>query len=226
MQGKIIVIEGLDGTGKHTQSELLYKKLSKEYNKVKLLSFPNYNNDSSYFVSKYLHGGIDKDPNNVNPYAASMFFATDRYISYIKEWKKYYDEGYIIICDRYVLSNAIYQLPKLETDADKNRFLTWLYETEFNNIGLPEPDLTIYLSLDTSISNKLLDKRYNHNDGMRDIHETKEFQEQCSRSMDFISNHGFIGELLILICNNENGDMYSVEDIHDDIYFYTKEILE
>ncbi len=225
-QGKIIVIEGLDGTGKHTQSELLYKKLCSEYDKVKLISFPNYNSESSYFINKYLHGEIDKDPNKVNPYAASMFYTIDRYISYIKDFKKYYDEGYIIICDRYVSSNAIYQLSKFDTDIEKNKYLDWLIQTEFYNIGLPMPDLTIYLSLDTIASDKLLNKRYNGNDGMRDIHETKEFQEQCSESIRVILDHGFPGEVLCLVCNDENGNINSIEDIANDIYYYAKEILE
>lgn len=227
MNGKIVVIEGLDGSGKHSQAKLLTEKLSKEYSKIKLISFPNYESESCHLVKMYLGGKIDKDPNNVNPYTASMYYAVDRYSSYMKDWKALYEDGYLLIFDRYVMSNAICQMSKIKGYDDKYKYLYWLTTTEYDSIGLPKPTFTIYLSLSESVSDQLLSKRYNGDESKRDIHESIEFQKQCRESLEFIMKSGYDADSSIqLICDDEDGNIYSVEAINDDIYHYVKEILE
>jgi len=147
MSGKLIVIEGLDGSGKATQAEKLCETLkAKGINAIKV-SFPDYESDSSALVKMYLHGEFGTDPSDVNPYAASSFYAVDRFASYAKNWKQFFQDGGIVIADRYTTSNAIHQCSKLPEDQ-WDAFLKWLFHYEYDLLGIPTPYRTVYLRVD------------------------------------------------------------------------------
>ena len=115
-KGKIIVIDGLDGSGKSTQFELVQKELEKKNIKFKAISFPEYDKPSSTLVKMYLNGDFSKNAEDVNAYASSSFYAVDRYASFKMFWEKYYNEGELILASRYISSNAIHQMVKLNKD--------------------------------------------------------------------------------------------------------------
>jgi dTMP kinase len=168
-KGKLIIIEGLDGSGKTTQTELLAQRLRERGNPVRRLKFPDYDSKSSALVKMYLAGeigGIDE----VNLYAASSFYACDRYISFTTGWKADYEAGAAILCDRYTTSNIIYQMAKLPKPA-WNSYIDWLWDYEFTRLGLPEPDLVLYLDMEPETSRALLHKRYGGDAAKLDIHE-------------------------------------------------------
>jgi dTMP kinase len=168
-KGKLIIIEGLDGSGKTTQTGLLAGRLGERGKAVKRLKFPDYDSQSSALVRMYLAGeigGIDE----VNLYAASSFYACDRYISYTTGWKAAYNAGMAILCDRYTTSNIIYQMAKLPK-PEWNRYIDWLWDYEFTRLGLPEPDLVLYLDMEPETSRALLHKRYGGDAAKLDLHE-------------------------------------------------------
>ena len=147
MRGKLIVFEGTDGSGKATQSRLLCEHLDREGIPYQKIDFPRYGKPSAAMVQEYLDGNLGKKPGDVNAYAASMFYAMDRYASYKQDWGAFYEAGGLIVADRYTTSNAVHQaskLPKSERDA----YLNWLFETEYGLLGLPKPDLVLYLEPD------------------------------------------------------------------------------
>ncbi len=168
--GKLIVIEGLDGSGKATQSNLLYETLKNEGIKVKKVTFPNYESDSSALVKMYLSGKFSQSADGVNPYAASTFYAVDRYASFKCNWEQFYNDGGIVIADRYTTSNGVHQCSKLDGDKWKS-FMDWLYDFEYNKIGIPKPDVVIYLDMSPEVSQKLMSKRYDGDESKKDIHE-------------------------------------------------------
>lgn len=169
-KGKLIVIEGLDGSGKATQTGLLCDRLEKDWGRgFRRISFPDYNDPSSALVKLYLGGelgGLDQ----VNPYGASLFYTVDRYASYQRHWGKEYREGALIIADRYTTSNIAHQMSKLPREQ-WDGYLAWLEETEYDRVGLPRPDLVVYLDMDPEVSKKLLSRRYAGDEGKRDLHE-------------------------------------------------------
>ena len=192
MAGKLIVIEGLDGSGKATQSELVCSYLKAQGYKTAKLTFPDYNEKTSALVKMYLSGELGTDANAVNAYAASSFYSVDRVASYIKTWKTVYENSDFIIADRYTTSNIIYQMSKLDT-AEYDEFIDWLYDFEYNKLLLPKPDLVMFLDVNPEVSQKLLLKRYQGDESKKDIHE-KNFQYllQCrSSSMYAIKKLGW-----------------------------------
>ena len=183
-QGKLIVIEGLDGSGKATQTEQLAAHLEAAGRKVRLVSFPNYGSDAAKLLDDYLHGGFGTDPTEVNPYAASTFFAIDRFASFHRDWKQDYENGSIIIADRYTTANAVHQCAKLPAEAHA-AFLDWLFTYEYRHLGLPEPDAVIYLRVTPEISQKLLTGRYQGDESKKDIHEANtDYLAKCRFSAD------------------------------------------
>lgn len=169
--GKFIAIDGLDGSGKGTQSEILVERLKREGERVRVLSFPMYESDSSLFVRMYLEGKLGSKPSDTNAYAASMFFATDRYVSYRTDWKKDIDDpDTIVVANRYTTANAVHQLSKLPED-EWEKFLAWLWDFEFGKLGLPEPDLVLYLELPPKLSLSLVKSRSSSTGQKMDIHE-------------------------------------------------------
>lgn len=170
-KGKLIVVDGLDGSGKATQTELLVEALKKRGYPVMKVSFPNYESDSSALVRMYLHGDFGSKPSDVNAYAASAFYAVDRYASYkSEEWGKFYDNGGIVIADRYTTSNAIHQCAKLPME-ERMGFLYWLYSFEYGYLKIPMPNEVFYLMVEPEISQKLMTERYHGDETKKDIHE-------------------------------------------------------
>lgn len=175
MKGKLIIIEsGSDGSGKATQSEYLYNRLIKDNIKVRKVEFPNYKSEASALVKMYLRGDFGKDPSDVSPYIASTFFTVDRYASYKKDWEEFYKEGGIIISDRYTTSNMVHQASKFSTKKEKDDFLNWLWDFEFNLYGLPVPDKVFFLDMPVEFTQKLTFNRKNKITGEKekDIHES------------------------------------------------------
>lgn len=175
MKGKLIIIEsGSDGSGKATQSEYLYNRLIKDNIKVRKVEFPNYKSEASALVKMYLRGDFGKDPSDVSPYIASTFFTVDRYASYKKDWEEFYKNGGIIISDRYTTSNMVHQASKFSTKKEKDDFLNWLWDFEFNLYGLPVPDKVFFLDMPVEFTQKLTFNRKNKITGEKekDIHES------------------------------------------------------
>lgn len=168
--GKLIVIDGLDGSGKTTQFELIQKKLTDKNIAFKPISFPDYNQPSSALVKMYLAGQFSKNADEINAYAASSFYAVDRYASYKMFWENDYDNGNLILASRYVTSNAIHQMVKLPKNEWDN-YLSWLEDYEYNKLSLPRPNKVIFLDMPVEISQNLLTKRYNGDENKKDIHE-------------------------------------------------------
>lgn len=170
---KFFVIDGLDGCGKATQTELLKTELEKLGKKVVKISFPKYDSDSSAPVRMYLGGKLGNDPELLNPYMCGSFYAVDRFIQYVTDWKKYFDEDddTIIIADRYLSANIIHQGGKIDDKVDRLRYAAWVYAFENGLCGLPKEDLTIILTVDPEVSQKLMSTRYKNDESKKDIHE-------------------------------------------------------
>lgn len=181
MKGKLIVIEGIDGSGKSTQIELLKKQLMEKGLKPLQIKLPDYDDPSSTLVKMYLTGDFGLSAGDVNAYAASAFFAVDRYASFKRHWGRAYLQGDVVIADRYTTSNAVHQtakLPKEEWDA----YLDWLFEFEYRYLGIPEPCKVIFLDMPIEVSQKLLTGRYNGNDEKKDVHERNtEYLSECRK---------------------------------------------
>lgn len=180
MEGRrLIVLEGLDGSGKTTQFERLKSMFDKRNIPCRAISFPDYDKPSSALVKMYLSGEFSSDAHGVNAYAASSFYAVDRYASYKLYWEKDYLENTAILAARYVTSNAIYQMTKLPKDK-WDEYLDWLSDYEYLKLGLPRPDTVIFLDMPIEISQKLMTRRYDGDEQKKDIHEADiVFLETC-----------------------------------------------
>lgn len=184
-RGKLIVIEGLDGSGKATQTQLLTEHLTSSGHRAMQITFPDYESDSSALVRMYLSGAFGSDPMDVNAYAASAFYAVDRYASYKQKWGSFYLEGGIVVADRYTTANAVHQCSKLDPGQWEG-FLRWLCDFEYRLLGIPEPDRVIYLRVDPEVSQRLMMKRYHGDAGQRDIHEKdRSYLARSRRAADY-----------------------------------------
>ncbi|MEE1246896.1 MAG: deoxynucleoside kinase [Acutalibacteraceae bacterium] len=220
MKGKIIVIEGLDGSGKSTQIEYLKNKLSGQ--NVCQIKLPDYDSDSSALVKMYLRGDFGKKPEDVNAYAASAFYAVDRYANFKMKWKNNYDKGDIIISDRYTTSNAYHQATKISKE-DRAEFFYWLEDFEYGLMGIPEPDAVIFLDMPIEISQKMMSKRYEGDESKKDIHESNlDYLYKCrDAALDAAQEMGWF----VIKCNDGN-EPRSVEDIGNEIFsIVTREVL-
>lgn len=176
---KLIVIEGLDGSGKTTQVELLKKYLINKSNYIKQIKLPDYDDKSSTLVKMYLNGDFGKEPSDVNAYAASTFYAVDRFANYKNKWKSDYDNGTVILADRYTTSNAYHQMVKLPKEH-WDEYLSWLEDFEYNKIAIPKPSVVIYLDMPIDISQKLMTSRYNGDEVKKDVHESNvQYLKDC-----------------------------------------------
>ena len=220
--GKLIVIEGTDGSGKSTQFRLLTDRLESEQVKFQKLVFPQYSEPSSALIRMYLGGEFGKSPSDVNAYAASAFYSVDRYASYRKVWGKWYEEGGLVVSDRYTTSNAVHQASK-EPEDKREDFLNWLYDFEYDKLGLPRPDLVIYLDVPTDFTEKMLRHRESETNTHADIHERDmQYLATCRRMGRAAAEHyGWT----VIRCVRD-GAMRSMEDIHEEIYRHVAACLE
>lgn len=211
--GKLIVIEGLDGSGKSTQLELLPKNLKEKGIDCKTVSFPDYASDSSALVKMYLSGKFGTEPESVNAYAASLFYTVDRYASYKTSWGGFYEKGGTVVSGRYTTSNAVHQTAKLDKSQWAD-YLNWLYDLEYNKIGIPKPDIVIFLDMPIEVSQKLMTGRYKGDETKKDIHESDiKYLENCRKAAGFVARHS---GWEIINCA-ENNEPRSVESIAKDI---------
>jgi dTMP kinase len=222
VSGKIIVIEACDASGKATQTEKLFQRLTEEKYKVLKVEYPNYKSDSSALVKMYLNGEFGDSPEDVNPYVASTFYAGDRFASYKKEWEKFYKEGGIIIADRYTTANMVHQASKINKEEEKEKFLDWLWDFEFVKFGLPIPNCVIFLDMPPEFSQKLMEERKNKFTGetQKDIHEkdieylANSYRNSCTVAEKY--NWSKVN------CVDEN-HIKSIEEIHQEIYELVKQ---
>ena len=213
-KGMIIVFEGLDGSGKETQSKLLEKRLNSIGIKATRMEFPDYNNKYSLFVKEYLKGDFGKC---VDPYVVSMFFALDRFGMYKKVMSKYLEEGYIIICDRYVYSNLIYQGSKIKNQESRNEFFNWVLDFEYNKCGLEKEEITFFMDVPIDISLDILKQREE-----KDIHEEdEEFLRECYKNCKYIVSKY---NLVNVDCSS-NSKLRSIDEISDYLYDHVIKIL-
>ena len=222
-KGKLITIEAGDGSGKATQTRELMKRLESEGYKVMKVEYPDYQSESSALVRMYLGGSFGSHADDVDAYGASTFFAVDRYASYHMKWKKAYEEGTIILADRYTTSNMVHQAVKLVDIRKREAFLEWLWDFEFSKLRLPVPDAVVYLDMDPEVSDRLIAARAAQDASRKkDIHEKdKAYLHRCHEAYGWVAErYGWKR-----ISCSENGEPRSVADIHEDVYRAIKTLL-
>ena len=214
MRGKLIVFEGTDGSGKATQSRLLCERLARENIPYQHINFPRYGKPSAAMVQEYLDGNLGKHPGDVNAYAASLFYAMDRYASYKQDWGPFYEAGGLVVADRYTTSNAVHQASKLLPGERKN-FLRWLFDTEYRLMGLPEPDLVLYLDMPTEITERMMRQREVATGTHADIHEQDaEYLRRCrENARAVVDDCGWT----VIRCARD-GEPRSIEDIAAEVW--------
>ena len=219
--GKLIVFEGIDGSGKSSQYKLLCSRLKDEGFTFDNIVFPRYNEESSALIRMYLGGAFGNDPADVNAYAASTFYAVDRYASYVTDWGKSYDNGGIILSDRYTTSNAVHQGCKLSREELPD-FFDWLYDLEYTRMGLPKPDLVLYLDVDVQTSLERMAQRRAEDGSKADIHEKDTgYLEKCLN----LGHHAAAHYGWTVIDFKKDGEIRSLEEKHEEIYHIVKRVL-
>jgi len=220
--GKLIVIEGTDGSGKSTQFRLMAEHLQADQVAFRHIVFPRYQEESSALIRMYLGGQFGSNPSDVNAYAASAFYAVDRYASYKMDWGQWYEEGGLVISDRYTTSNAVHQTAKEPAEKQQD-YLQWLYDFEYDKMGLPRPDLTIYLDVPTDFTEKMLRSREAATNTNADIHE-KDMAYLATCRATGKAAAAYYGWTVIECV--KDGAMRSMEDIHNEIYHHVMNCLE
>ena len=219
--GKLIVLEGTDGSGKATQTEKLLERLLSEGVHCRTVEFPRYGEESSALIRMYLGGAFGDRPSDVNAYAASTFFSVDRYASFKQDWGGFYADGGVVLADRYTTSNAVHQGGKLPPE-ERKAYFRWLFDFEYRLMGLPAPDLVIYLDVPVEQTEENMHRREAETHTVADIHEKdRDYLRQCQiAAMDAAEQFGWKR----IPCTRD-GAMRSVEEIHNDVYSAVKEIL-
>lgn len=215
--GKLFVIDGTDGSGKQTQFERLQKHLNEDKIEYKTVSFPNYESPSSSLVKMYLSGEFGDDPKAISPYIASTFYAADRYATYKKEFEEYYRNGGIILTDRYTTANMVHQAGKIEDEAEREKFINWLFDLEFNLYGIPKPTEVFFLNMPTQMAQKLMKNRENKfsHTQEKDIHErnSKHLEESYKAACSVSKKYGWYEIRCV-----ENENLRTIDEIHEEIY--------
>ena len=220
-KGKLIVLEGLDGSGKATQAKLLAEHLAAQGVPVQKITFPDYASDSSALVKMYLAGQFGQHPDDVNAYAASSFYAVDRYASYKTSWGSFYEQGGVIIADRYTTSNAVHQTSKLP-EAERRPFLDWLFHFEYDLLELPRPTRVLYLDLPTELSERMMRQREQATHTTADVHEQDEEDlRRCRENAAFVTE--YCGWTRIDCARD--GVMRSREEIHAEVLDKLRDLL-
>ena len=215
--GKLFVIDGTDGSGKQTQFEKLKDKLIVDNIDFKTVSFPNYDSPSSSLVKMYLSGEFGSNAKDVNAYITSTFYAVDRFATFKKEYEDFYNNGGIILADRYTTSNMIHQAGKIHNKSERDEFLKWLWNFEFNLFGLPVPDKVFFLNMPIDFSLKLMSNRENKftHGSQKDIHEsdTSHLIDAYNAACEVAKDYDWYEINCI-----RNGEIRSIDDIHEEIY--------
>ncbi len=223
MRGPVIVIDGLDGSGKQTQTELLYKRLQQEGRAVRLAQFPSYGKPWAGPVEAYLRGDFGALAGDVNPYAASTFYAVDRFCAQQADWGSFVESGGTLLCDRYTSSNAIHQGAKLPA-SERGAFFSWLQQLEHDKMGIFRPDIVLFLDMPLDCALKLMENRLNKATGaaQKDIHERdKAYLTTCREAAcQAVSQLGW----QVISCA-ESGAVRPILDIHEQIYKQLQQAL-
>ena len=221
-KGKLIIIEAGDGSGKATQTRALYEHLLADGHRVHRIEFPDYDADSSMLVRMYLRGDFGGHAEDVNAFAASTFFAVDRYASFRMKWKKFYDAGDIILADRYTTSNMVHQAVKLTDAKERDEFLDWLWDLEFTKMGLPVPDRVVFLNMDPAIADRLIAARAQETGQAKDIHEKDaDYLHRCHQAYVALAQKYGWSQVKC----DQAGKLRSIEAIHAEVYQAIREIL-
>ena len=221
MSGKLIVFEGTDGSGKATQSELLCRRLETEDRPFRKITFPRYGKPSAAMVEEYLHGNLGKHPGDVNAYAASLFYAMDRYASWKQDWGTFYEDGGLIVADRYTTSNAVHQASKLP-EGERKAYLDWLFDLEYRLLGLPAPDLVVYLDMPTELTEKMMRKREAVSGTQADIHEQDEaYLRRCRENANEVAR---LCGWTVIRCGRD-GAPRTIEDIQGEVWEQVRTLL-
>ena len=224
MKGKLIIIEsGSDASGKATQTKRLFERLSEENSNIRKVEYPNYDSESSALVKMYLRGDFGNNASDVDPYISSTFFAADRYASFKTEWEEFYNNGGIVIADRYTTSNMVHQASKMD-EKDRDKYLEWLVDYEFNLYKIPEPDCVIFLDVPIEFSQKLMENSKNKITGedKKDIHESDiEYLTKSYNNALYIANKYNWKKINCV----KDGTLRSIDDIHDEIYNIVKQSI-
>ena len=215
--GKLFVIDGTDGSGKQTQFQKLQERLDKEGIEYKTVSFPNYDSPSSSLVKMYLSGEFGENAKDISPYIASTFYAADRYATYKKDLEEYYNNGGLILADRYTTANMVHQAGKISDEKEREKFLDWLWDFEFNLYGLPVPTEALFLNMPPEYAFKLMENRKNkftHED-KKDIHERDKNHiiDSYNAACSLVDKYNWYE----VKCVKEN-KLRTIEDIHEEIY--------
>ena len=221
MNGKLIVFEGTDGSGKTTQTKLLCQRLEREGIAYQEIDFPRYGNPFAEPAKRYLEGDLGKTAGEVNAYAASMLFAVDRYASYRQDWGPFYQEGGLIVANRYTTSNAVHQASKLPPQ-ERSAFLAWLFDLEYTRLGLPRPDLVVYLDMPTEITERMMRSREAQTGTHADIHERDEaYLRRCrANAAEVVQECGW----RVINCA-AGGEPRTPQEIHEEVYGIVKALL-
>jgi len=215
--GKLFVIDGTDGSGKQTQFQKLQESLTKDGIDYKVVSFPNYDSPSSSLVKMYLSGEFGENAKEISPYIASTFYAADRYATFQKGYKKYYEDGGIILADRYTTANMVHQAGKIKDEEEREKFLNWLWDFEFNLYGLPVPSEVFFLNMPIENAVDLIKNRENkftHQD-KKDIHErdVNHLKDAYEAACDVSKKYNWYEIKCV-----KNNEIRTIEDIHQEIY--------
>ena len=223
MKGKLIVFEGTDGSGKATQTALLCRELETRGVSFRKLEFPRYGEESSALLRLYLNGAFGTDPADVNAYAAATFYSVDRFASYKQDWGGWYEQGGLVIADRYTTSNAVHQTSKLPREQQR-AFLDWLFDFEYRKLGLPEPDRVIYLDMPTERAVDMLRQRERDTHTQGDIHETDSaYLATCRQAaLEAAERYGWTK----IPCLDQEGRLRRIDEIHQDIWQAVRPLLE
>lgn len=222
--GKLIVIDGTDGSGKETQMKLLVERLKEKEVDFKRIDFPNYNSPSSSLVKMYLEGEFGQEAQEISPYIASTFYAADRYATFKKELEKYYNDGGLILADRYTTANMVHQAGKIRNKDERKKFIDWLWDFEFNIFKIPVPDKIFFLNMPIDYAQKLIENRKNKFDSNlpKDIHERNKvhLEESYEAACEVAKDYGWTEIKCV-----KNGELRAKEEIGEEIFKIVQEII-
>lgn len=221
MSGKLIVFEGTDGSGKSTQAKLLCSRLAQAGTAFREIDFPRYGNPFAEPAKLYLEGALGTRPGDVNAYAASTLYAVDRFASYKQDWGGFYEAGGLVIANRYTTSNAVHQASKLP-DAEREEYLNWLFDLEYGRLGLPKPDLVLYLDMPIEVTERMMDHRARETGARADIHERDgAYLRRCrANAKEVVRLCGWT----VIDCT-EDGEPLTVETIHAQVWEHVAGLL-